>query len=228
MTTARYPMYWDPILEDFVQFDPENDALQVVIGTTVTSGEAFSRGDFLYLKNSDRKWWKAKADSDSTYQAKVLALEDAAGADLEIQCALPSNDVPGLTLETVELGAAYSLASPALFTSVGHGFSVNDYVILKNPTGDIAAGNYRINTAPSVDTFTIKTLAGVAVNSAAGGTADVYRGFEPGKKYFLSAATAGAAMRPASDLAHPEHVVELGEASSPSSLLFEPVHRVKL
>lgn len=73
-----------------------------------------------------------------------------------------------------QLGAAtYSIASPSVFSYVGHGYAPNDYIYVRGVTGDIAEGLYRIDTTPDADTFTIETLLGVPVNSTTGGSCTI-------------------------------------------------------
>ena len=59
-------------------------------------------------------------------------------------------------------------ANPGVVTSVGHGRAVNDAVYVSGIVGMTElAGEYLVNTAPTADTLTLKTLNGVVVDTTA-------------------------------------------------------------
>lgn len=63
-------------------------------------------------------------------------------------------------------------ASVGVFTRVAHGLSVGQEVYIRTlpGTSGIAGRNFRVNTVPSVDTFTLKDLYGVVLDTTLSGT----------------------------------------------------------
>lgn len=64
-----------------------------------------------------------------------------------------------------------TIASPAVFTKTGHGYAVNDPIVLSTtgalPTGLAAGTVYYVLTVPTADTFTVSTsVGGSAVNTS--------------------------------------------------------------
>lgn len=59
-------------------------------------------------------------------------------------------------------------ANPGVVTAVAHGFAVNDKIFIQSVTGMTqVTGYYLVNSVPTADTLTLKTLAGVPVDTTA-------------------------------------------------------------
>lgn len=90
----------------------------------------------------------------------------------------------GTLLEASQSPSGISVASPAVWTRVAHGYSVGQWVFVSGVTGtfgDLVNGRFlKVDTAPTADTYTLEDLAGTAINSTgltvtlAGTTARVY------------------------------------------------------
>lgn len=78
----------------------------------------------------------------------------------------------GQVLETAIPITSMTNASLGVFTRVSHGLSVGQEVYVPSMPGTtlIAGRNFRVNTVPTADTFTLKDLYGVALNTSALGT----------------------------------------------------------
>lgn len=72
-------------------------------------------------------------------------------------------------LEAAVAPTGISVASPAVWTRVAHGFSAGNWLYVLGVTGTLGAvvnGRFlKVGTVPTVDTFTLTDLAGVAINS---------------------------------------------------------------
>lgn len=75
----------------------------------------------------------------------------------------------GYVLESTKAITGITQASPGVITAVGHGYSIGDQVRPASIVGmtQLNAKNYLVNTVPSVDTLTLKSMYGVAVNTSA-------------------------------------------------------------
>lgn len=66
-----------------------------------------------------------------------------------------------------------TIASPGVFTKTGHGYAVNDPIVLSTtgalPTGLTAGTVYYVKTTPTADTFTVSATAGGAAINTSGG-----------------------------------------------------------
>ena len=79
------------------------DGVQVTVGT---AGEAITQGQFVYLKASDGKYYKAGAASTAEVAAAVgMALTPAAAIDDPIDIATSGDVDPGGTLTATEVYA---------------------------------------------------------------------------------------------------------------------------
>ena len=96
MSQKRRFIYWDPDLEDQVQAS-DGDVIANVHGMDVVCGEAIAQYDVLIFDKTEKKAFKAKADTDSLRNVTLLALEAGAVGET-IQCALPGNRIPGITV----------------------------------------------------------------------------------------------------------------------------------
>lgn len=77
----------------------------------------------------------------------------------------------GVVLGGDALISKISNASPGLFAAPSHGFIVGNQVLIQGVTGmsGLNGNMFLINTVPSVNRFTLKTLAGVPVNTTSSG-----------------------------------------------------------
>lgn len=75
-------------------------------------------------------------------------------------------------LETAKVITGATKANPGVITSVAHGFSVGNWVYIQDVGGMTELNNryFIINTVPTADTFTLKDLFNVAVNTTSFGT----------------------------------------------------------
>lgn len=75
-------------------------------------------------------------------------------------------------LEATKAITAATRANPGVITAVGHGYSVGDWVFITGVGGMTQLNNryFIINTVPTANTFTLKDLYGVVVNTTAYGT----------------------------------------------------------
>lgn len=87
------------------------------------AGEAITRGQAVYLKTSDSRWWVAHCETSlATSQAKGIALQDvAAGQPLRVQ-----------TGGTITIGATVAIGTVYLLSTAG----------LIMPHGDIATADW--------------------------------------------------------------------------------------
>ena len=78
----------------------------------------------------------------------------------------------GQVLETAIPVTAMTNASPGVFTRVAHGLLANQeiYVTSLPGTSGIAGRNFRVNTVPTADTFTLKDLYGTVLDTTSSGT----------------------------------------------------------
>lgn len=90
----------------------------------------------------------------------------------------------GTLLEAAVAAASISVASPAVWTKVAHGFAVGNWLFVSGVTGTFGSrvnNRYlKVGTTPTANTFTLTDLAGVPINStgltvtAPGSVARVY------------------------------------------------------
>ena len=78
----------------------------------------------------------------------------------------------GQVLETTTVITAMTNASPGLFTKTAHGLSAGQevYIGAMPGTTGIAGRNFRINSTPTADTFTLKDLYGTVLDTTSLGT----------------------------------------------------------
>ncbi len=104
--------------------------------TEFTSGEAITKGDWVYSKAADGKAWRCDADADeSTYSVVGVANTTVAGADLAVQVARPGGVVTGLT-----------------------GLTAGSYYFLSGTTGAIAVTPHATRPAKVAQALTTTSL----------------------------------------------------------------------
>lgn len=78
----------------------------------------------------------------------------------------------GQVIESAQTIASMTNASPGVFTKTTHGLSVGQEVYIASLPGTtgIAGRNWRVNSTPTADTFTLKDLYGTVLNTTSSGS----------------------------------------------------------